>query len=111
MRHAVFWIIPLVLAVACCKGNNCPTPNPIPPDTGTGGGGALDAGTPCQVMCDHLATLPCPEEQSSCVRLCVLNSTDERFAPTAADGRRYIDCRLNAKTVVEAQACGPASCR
>jgi hypothetical protein len=68
----------------------------------TGGGGA--APTRCELSCANLAILGCPEDQTTCARQCVLHMSDGRFS-------QNLDCRINARTIAEAQACGPASCR
>ena len=96
-------------------------PNPGPIDAGTGGnapisiGGSSSVGgssatgggaalTPCIQACNNLKALGCPENQSTCVAMCNLHSTDDRFS-------QNITCRINAKTKAEAQKCGVASCR
>jgi hypothetical protein len=101
------------LAVTSLGANGCGPINPLPVDpTSAGGasgvGGAASAGTsgetPCGLACANLARLGCPEDQSSCVRLCELHATDSRFSQS-------ISCRIAAQSVADAQACGPASCR
>jgi hypothetical protein len=104
---------------AACHNN--PTPNPPNPDAGTGGamstggrssvggnvatGGVGPVELPiCTRACDNLKALGCPESQSTCVALCNLHSSDDRFT-------QNLDCRVNAKTKAEAQKCGVASCR
>ena len=120
--------------LSCCLAlvlTACPPP--MPPDTGVGGspgtGGAAATGgkaatggnaatggqspvtvdcsgavTKCQRVCCHMAQLGCSEDQKSCDAMCTLHSIDNRFS-------QDIDCRLNAKTISDAQKCGPASCR
>lgn len=115
-------LIPLLLLASSGTCNY--HPNPIPPDSGTGGadaatggasaaggsvgvGGATAAGTSvCDQACANLASLRCPEaaDLQDCVRICTVNTTSDLFTQDTA-------CRINAKTVADAQKCGPASCR
>jgi hypothetical protein len=110
------------LAAPSSCGGNKPDPNnpPTPPAYGgeasTGGSAATgglapvagQAGAPqrtkCQQACDNLARLGCPEDQSTCAGQCEILTKDTRFSFDA-------NCRINATTKAQAQACGIASCK
>lgn len=112
----------LLLAANLTMAASCqpqPAPVGVGGSFGTGGaaatggalptGGALGTGgaaelAPCKQACANLAALGCPEDQSTCVALCTLHATDDRFSQNTR-------CRINAKTQLDAQKCGPASCR
>lgn len=106
-------LLAAVLALGTTTASMCGSPVPPQPPAALGGsagtgGSAGEAGAvnfvPCQAACDNLARLGCPEDQTDCLAQCILLTTDSRFAFN-------VDCRINARTQAEAQACGPASCR
>lgn len=116
MSHGdrIAWFLVGVLAVCSVGANGCgPTkPEPVGPSAlggapsfggATGTAGAVPV-TKCELACANLEVLGCPEDQKTCVASCELHSRDNRFT-------QNIDCRINARTKTEAQACGPASCR
>ena len=96
----------LALLATACPPNQ--PPRPPQPDVSTGGAMSTGGAGPdlpiCVRACNNLKALGCPESQSTCVALCNLHSTDDRFT-------QNLDCRVNAKTKTEAQKCGVASCR
>lgn len=107
-------ILACAVYLACACG---PKPGPVPPPGGAGGqpsaaggatgdGGSAGSGalSDCQRACSNLASLGCPEDQSTCVSQCELLTKDDRFGLS-------LSCRINAKTKTDAQKCGPASCR
>lgn len=116
-------ILALLFALAVLPGASCQQ-QPVPPAVGgaTSTGGAGLGGSPgvagetalggtagatvrpCHLVCANLARLGCPEDQATCFGQCEILASDSRFT-------LGIQCRINAKTKAEAQACGPASCR
>lgn len=111
------------------KPNPNPTPTPVPVQTGgsaatggtssaggalaTGGkaatGGTISAGGSsaigqCADYCAKKASLGCNTDQSSCVRICTLNTSDKRFTQNVA-------CLMSQTSKASAQkACGITSC-
>jgi hypothetical protein len=128
MKKLPFSIIAGVLLLACAGAKSCGGEDPVNPvpdastggmgpaaggnpstggDASQGGSGGFDAGpyfTPCQQACANLAKLGCPESQTTCVAMCSLHTSDNRFT-------QNLDCRINAKSKADAQKCGPSSCR
>lgn len=111
-RDRIAWFLAGVLAVCSVGANGCGGSVNPPVTPGTGGapaGGSPGAAgsvavTRCELACANLVVLGCPEDHTSCVAICELHTTDDRFS-------QNLDCRINARTKAEAQSCGPASCR
>lgn len=75
-----------------------------PAQTGGASTGGASGQTKCQLACANLDRLGCPEDQSTCVGQCEILTHDSRFTFDA-------ECRINATTKAQAQACGIASCK
>jgi hypothetical protein len=120
-QFAAITLLPLaLLGMRCDRPPVNPTPVPAAGGSVSTGGNPAVAGetslagqagaagsataTKCQLACANLARLGCPEDQRTCDGQCEILTHDSRFTFSA-------DCRINATTKAQAQACGIASCK
>jgi hypothetical protein len=94
-----------------CVSSVTPAPAGVGGMSASGGAPALggqqnQAGSPtkCQQACANLRKLKCADGESPCESQCAFMTSDARFVLD-------VQCRIDAKTKEQAQACGIASCR
>jgi hypothetical protein len=112
LHRETFGAVLALAMVACSVACVRPLP-PVGPDASGGSGGSTSAGgdtsaggsqTKCQQACANLRRLGCSDASELCEQQCSMMLGDVRFVFD-------VQCRIDAETKGQAQACGIASCK